>query len=79
MASQISKSYKIVWTNTFQNELQHLYNYLLFELNASPSTTKKLHKNIMKALYSLQFFPERFATLSSCTTSPPLRKLPILS
>lgn len=56
------KKYVIKQTSEFENELISLYNYIFFyfkEIN----TAEKFYQKVQEKIYSLEYFPERYAKL----------------
>lgn len=73
MDYQENNRYKIIWLNSFKNELSHIYNYLSNKLK-EPSIANKFHSKVFKTLSTLSYFPERFPLLNHKNT---IRKIPI--
>ena len=70
-------NYKIIITQTFENDFKKLFNYISF-INYKSSYLKILYNQIMNAIYSLDLFPERYAKIHNQNISKKysnLRKL----
>lgn len=69
--------YTISLTPSFENELESIYRYLRFELNV-PSVAKDFYNSIIKKVYSLKHYPERYSKIFGFKSKDKnLRKLPI--
>lgn len=62
MDYQENNKYKIIWLNSFKNDLSHIYYYLSYKLK-EPSIANKFHSKVFKTLSTLSYFPERFPLL----------------
>lgn len=76
MEYQNNNKYLIVGSESFEFELQKIYNYTLFYLK-EPTIAKNLYYKIITSLYSLQSFPERYPKLTNYSSQKNLniRKL----
>lgn len=71
------KRYIINQTPSFEKELESIYKYLAFKLK-EPLTAKNFYNKIIKEIYSLQHFPERYMKISSYKNkNRNIRRLPI--
>lgn len=67
--------YIIKPTSSFENDLQKLYKYIAFNLK-EPLTAKKFYSKVIKQIYSLQYYPEKYIKISNCKNkSRNLRRL----
>ena len=57
----ISK-YIIRPTRLFEKELEKIYNYIFFQFK-EPVIAKRFYNQITTGIYSLQYFPERYAKI----------------
>lgn len=73
MDYQENNRYKIIWLNSFKNELSHIYYYLSNKLK-EPFIANKFHSKVFKTLSTLSYFPERFPLLNHNNN---IRKIPI--
>lgn len=55
-------NYRIIITQTFENDFKKLFNYISF-INYKSSYLKILYNQIMNSIYSLEFLPERYAKI----------------
>lgn len=67
--------YIIRQTTSFEIELEDIYRYLAFTLK-EPNTAEKYLNMIIKRIYSLQYFPERYSRIHNFKNRI-LRKMPI--
>ena len=67
--------YIIRQTTSFEIELENIYRYLAFTLK-EPNTAEKYLNMIIKRIYSLQYFPERYSKIHN-SKNRILRKMPI--
>lgn len=65
--------YTIKPTPLFEKELENIYKYITFKLQA-PITANNLYNKVVKDIYSLEQFPERYPKIS-CYKNRNLRKL----
>ncbi len=72
---EYNKKYLISPSPSFEQEFINIYNYIAFTLN-SPNSANKLYHQITNAIYSLQYYPERYTKI---LTLQNLRKLTILN
>ena len=65
--------YSIIWSPSFKLELQNIYEYISISLKET-CVAKKTYYEIIKAVSSLENFPERYPQIE---TNRILRKLPV--
>lgn len=58
------EKYLVVISDTAILDLEHIYEYIAFELCAPENALEK-YKRITKAISSLEYFPRRYALFSS--------------
>lgn len=58
-----NKKYKVIWLNSFKDELSHIYHYLSENLNEF-SITNNFHRKVFKALSNLSYFPEMYQKIN---------------
>ncbi len=56
--------YTIKPSPTFEKELKRIYKHLAFKLK-EPVIAQKFYERVIKEIYSLQYFPERYAKISN--------------
>ena len=54
-----NKKYKVIWLNSFKDELSHIYHYLSENLNEF-SITNNSHSKVFKSLSNLSYFTEMY-------------------
>lgn len=54
--------YSINITPTFAQELDEIYDYMVYKLKV-PNIANKFNQKVKKAISSLKFFPERFSQI----------------
>ena len=52
------ETYKIITTDAFEKELEHIYNYTNYFLQ-EPIVAKRIYNKIIDGIYSLRYFPQR--------------------
>lgn len=56
--------YTIKPTPSFEIELENAYRYIAYKLK-EPITAKRFYNKVIKEIYSLQYFPERYVKINN--------------
>ena len=69
--------YMIRTSPTFEEELTKIYKYILYQ-QRKPISAKTFYRKVIKEIYYLKYFPERYVKISSYKNqNKNLRRLPI--